>query len=49
MYTVMMSNPTVDRIPARHPTMRAPNGWTTKSAAAPMATPPASVAFSMCS
>ena len=47
--TVMRSNPMVDRIPARHPTMRAPKGWTTRSAAAPMATPPARVAFSMCS
>ncbi len=29
--------------------MRAPNGWTAMSAEAPMATPPASVAFSICS
>ena len=39
--------PTVDKIPAVEPIRSAPNGWTIISALAPIATPPAKVAFWM--
>ena len=43
------SKPQVEIIPAHPPIMSAPKGSTIKSAHAPMATPPAKVAFWMCS
>ena len=43
--TETLSKPQTDIAPAVNPTIRAPNGWTTRSAHAPIATPPAKVAF----
>ena len=43
--TDIMSKPSTDIMPAIAPTIRAPIGCTTRSAQAPMATPPARVAF----
>ena len=43
--TETIRKPRVEMTPAMPPTMRAPYGWTIRSAQAPMATPPASVAF----
>ena len=43
--TDMCSYPIVDRAPAIAPVTIVPNGVTTMSAAAPIATPPARVAF----
>ena len=43
--TVKYANPSVDRTPATVPTITAPYGVVIKLALAPMATPPARVAF----
>ncbi len=49
LLTVRYLNPQVERMPAAEPMMTAPTGVMIMSAHAPTATPPASVAFWMCS
>ena len=48
-FTVILLNPKTQIMPAIEPMVRAAHGPTSKSATAPMATPPARVAFWMCS